>query len=536
MNKVIEKLKQIGIPNENISGYGKDIAKIDWQYIEQVKPTGKLILVSAITPTPLGEGKTTVSIGLTDGLNSIGKKAVVALREPSLGPVFGRKGGATGGGQTEIHPVDKINLHFTGDFHAITSAHNLIAAMIEQQLFFALSNINPATITWKRALDMNDRHLRHITIKINDDISYQGGFQITASSEIMAILCLAENFAELRTMLDNIVFAYDYDGQPLKVATLNITDSLLALLIEAYSPNAVLTTAGNLAFVHGGPFANIAHGCNSILATKLALSHADYTITEAGFGSDLGAEKFLDIKAPKLKKLPDAVVLVATVRALKYHAGVDMADIETENIAAIQAGLANLQKHIDNIKYRNLPLVVTVNVFANDTTAELACIKDFVEAQQVTCALNTAYADGANGATDLAEKVIAATEQTYNYQNLYEWTMPLKEKITNIATKVYGATAITYTEVAEQAIVKFGDLVDNLPVCIAKTPDAFTQNGKDRGLPKPFIAEVRNIKVINGAGMIVVYMGGVIDMPGLPKVPNAQKITIDSNYEIHGVE
>lgn len=536
MNKVVEKLEQIGIPETVISSYGKDIAKVDWQYIENLTPKGKLILVTAITPTPLGEGKTTVSIGLTEGLNKIGVNAVAALREPSLGPVFGRKGGATGGGKTEIHPVNKINLHFTGDFHAITSAHNLIAAMIEQQMFFSLSNINPQTIVWKRALDMNDRHLRHVTIHINDDLAYQSGFQITASSEIMAILCLAENFQELGDMLDNIVFAYDYDGNPLKVAMLDIRDALLALLMEAYSPNAVFTTDENIAFVHGGPFANIAHGCNSIMATKLALSHADYTITEAGFGSDLGAEKFLDIKAPKLKKLPDAVVLVATIRALKYHAGVEMADITTENVQAVEQGLANLEKHIANIKYRQLPLVITLNVFADDTQAELACVQSFVESQGIAFSLNTAYTDGADGATDLAQKVITVAAEKFDYHNLYNWADPLKNKIAKIVTDVYGATAVHYSEQAEKAITQIGTLADGLPVCIAKTPDAFTQNSKDRGIPKAFAAEIRNIRLVNGAGMIVVYMGGVIDMPGLPKKPNAQKITIDDEYNIHGVE
>lgn len=537
MKELKTTIASFGIPSEMIQFYGNDIAKINWQFVEKAKPTGKLVLVTAITPTPLGEGKTTVSIGLTDALNSIGKKTIAALREPSLGPVFGRKGGATGGGQTEIHPVAKINLHFTGDFHAITSAHNLIAAMIEQQLFFDLSAINPATIVWKRALDMNDRHLRDITITIKEGLTYKSGFQITASSEIMAILCLAENFAELRKMLDNIVFAYDYDNKPLTVEGLQITDALLAILMDAYSPNAVLTTDGNLALVHGGPFANIAHGCNSILATKLALSVADYTVTEAGFGSDLGAEKFLDIKAPKLKKTPDCVVLVATVRALKYHAGVEMKDIEVENVEAVATGIVNLKKHIENIQARNIPLVVSINVFASDTEAELAYIKTYVEKIGARCSLNTAYGEGPSGAQDLAEQIIAlTTEPKPTYQPLYTWDQPLAEKVKTIVTEIYGATDVVYTEKALAALETLGNMVEGLPICIAKTPDAFTQNGKDRGIPKPFVAEVKNIKIVNGAGMVIIFMGNIIDMPGLPKKPQAQKIKITDDYQIIGVD
>ena len=532
-----KKLTEIGIPKDAVQIYGQDMAKVNWQFVQNAKIQGKLVLVSAITPTPLGEGKTTVSIGLTDALNSIGQKAIVALREPSLGPVFGRKGGATGGGKTTIGPIDKINLHFNGDFHAITSAHNLIATMIEQQLFFELSEIDPATITWKRTLDMNDRHLRNITIEIKEGLSYKSGFQITASSEIMAILCLAENFTELRNMLNKIVIALDFTGNPIMVESLDITDSLLAILKDAYSPNAVLTAAGNLSFVHGGPFANIAHGCNSIMATKLALSVADYTVTEAGFGSDLGAEKFLDIKAPKLGKLPDCVVFVATVRALKYHAGVEMSDIEIENVEAVEKGLANLQKHIDNMKKRSLPLVVSINVFANDTDSELQCIKAFVEAQGIKCALNTAFGDGASGAQQLAEYVVEACNTPIdNYYPLYNWSESTKDKIKKIVTEVYGATDINYADKAIEALTAVGKLADNLPICIAKTPDSFTQNGKERGIPKPFVAEVRNIKIAHGAGMIIVFMGGVIDMPGLPKTPNAQKVKITDDYEIIGVD
>ena len=536
MNKVVEKLIAKQIPAESISQYGDDIAKINWQYAENAKPKGKLVLVTAITPTPLGEGKTTVTIGLVDALNHIGEDAVAALREPSLGPVFGRKGGATGGGKTSLHPSDKINLHFTGDFHAITSAHNLIAAMIDQQLFFDLATFDPETITWKRAVDMNERSLRQLEITVKDDISYTGSFQITSSSEIMAIVCLARSFAELEEMLNNIVFAYDYEGTPVKVETLGITEALLALLKDAYSPNAVFTTGGNLAIVHGGPFANIAHGCNSILATKLALAHSDFVITEAGFGSDLGAEKFLDIKVPKLGKKPDAIVLVATIRALKYHAGLSMKHIEVENVHALQQGLTNLQKHIDTMMARGLPLVVALNVFATDTDAEIQCVEDFVTEQGIDFAVSTAFVDGGRGAVELAEKVITKTQETTDYHPLYNKDMPLLDKIAAVVIEVYGATDIEYSSQAVARLEQIKESAKGLPICIAKTPESFTQDQKNRGIPQPFTAKIRDLKLVSGAGMVVVYMGNVIDMPGLPKRPNAVNVTIDEDYNIGGVE
>ncbi|GBU11218.1 formate--tetrahydrofolate ligase [Erysipelotrichaceae bacterium] len=535
MDRICGKLSEYSIPETAITTYGADIAKIDWRYIQNSIPKGKLVLVTAITPTPLGEGKTTVSIGLTDGLNSLGKKAIAALREPSLGPVFGRKGGATGGGQTEIHPVDKINLHFTGDFHAITSAHNLIASMIEQQLFFDLMDIDTNTIIWKRALDMNDRHLRELTIVIKAGISYKSGFQITASSEIMAIICLAENIAELRKMLNRIVFAKNSKGEELSVEQLDITDALLALLMDAFSPNAVLTTAGNLALVHGGPFANIAHGTNSLMATKAALSMAEFTITEAGFGSDLGAEKFFDITAPKLGKQPDCVVLVTTIRALKYHAQVELCDIEKENITALKKGMANLAKHIANLQARQIPLVVTLNAFATDTAAEIAVLTSSLAAANIDFALNTAYLEGAKGATELGKRVIAAVESKMEYQKIADMQDMLATKIAAIV-KTYGATGVEYTKEAAVLLAELEKKAGNLPVCIAKTPEAFTQKVKDRGIPKPYIAEIRSLKLVAGAGMVIVFMGNIIDMPGLPKNPQAQKIKITADYKIIGVD
>lgn len=530
MIKIVKKLTQFKLSNDKYQLLGEDVVKVDWRWAQAQEQMGKLVLVTAITPTPFGEGKTTVTIGLTDALNALQKKTMAALREPSLGPVFGRKGGGTGGGATEILPTEAINLHFTGDFHAITSAHNLIAAMIDQNLFFDKLSIDTKRIVWKRAIDMNDRSLRRVTINIKDGVSYESGFQITASSEIMAILCLARNVNELKQMIDSIVFAYSLEGKPLTVAQLEITEAILALLDDAFSPNIVLTSGGSLAVVHGGPFANIAHGCNSILATKLALACAEYTITEAGFGSDLGAEKFLNIKAPKLGKIPDCLVLVVTVRALKYHGGSAITDVMADSNDALRHGLGNLQKHVENLQRNNIPLLITINAFAEDDPSEWEIIKNFTNKLGLICTLNKAFSEGGAGAIELAKAVLERTTTactcSKGYKKLYEETETCAEKIAHIVKKIYCATEINYSNEASIILKCIMEKQLNYPICIAKTPEAFTQNSKDRGIPKEYCANITNIKVAYGAQLIIVFMGNTLDMPGLAKEPRAKHFKI----------
>lgn len=506
--------------------FGSDIAKIPANMITKnkfAKDSAKLVLVTAITPTPLGEGKTTVSIGLTDGLNLLGKKATVALREPSLGPVFGRKGGATGGGMARIIPEEKINLHFTGDFPAITAVHNLIASMIEHQLFFNLSNIDPQTIMWKRAIDMNDRHLREITIEIDDETQYQSGFQITAASEVMAIFCLAEHVTDLVNRLENIIVAYTYEGNPYYVKDLMIRDALFALLAEAFNPNVVTTKEGNLAFVHGGPFANIAHGCCSRISLNCALNYSEFVVTEAGFGSDLGAEKFFNILVPQLQQRPHVIVLVATLRGLKYHGGVALTAATRENNVALKRGYANLKKHIENLKNYKIPIIVTLNQFVEDTAEEIQMLADFVHEQGVKFVVNQAFLLGGEGTLALGETIltIAAEEPQKLFSHPYNNSMDVYEKIRQLV-KTYGANGLEFSKVAKEKIINLTEKQQQYPICIAKTPEAFTQEAKDRGIPKSYVAHVRDIRVANGAKMLIVYMGTIIDMPGLPRDPQAQ--------------
>ena len=539
-----EIAQKAGIPLEHLDHYGKYKAKVALEFCQQraAPPTGKLILVTAISPTPAGEGKTTTTIGLGDALNRIGKRTIMCLREPSLGPCFGIKGGAAGGGYAQVIPMEDINLHFTGDFHAIGTAHNLLSAMLDNHL--AQGNqlkIDLCRINWRRVVDMNDRALRNIVIGLGGPahgIPRESGYDITVASEVMAVFCLSESLKELKERLGRIVVAYTYDKKPVTAADLKTHGAMTVLLRDALKPNLVQTLENNPAFVHGGPFANIAHGCNSVLATKLALRLADYTVTEAGFGADLGAEKFLNIKCRSAGLKPDAVVIVATVRALKMHGGVEKADLKTPNPEAVQRGFANLEKHIENIRLFNLPVVVAINHFVADTPAELAVVQESCRKLGVQAVPARHWAEGGAGAEDLARAVVQITSQPppQPFQFLYTDEMTLWNKVRTIAQNIYGANDI----MADAKIrAKFHDLQEagfgKLPVCMAKTQYSLSTDPALRGRPKNFDVPIRDVKLSAGAGFVVVLTGDIMTMPGLPKLPAAETIDINDKGEVIGL-
>ncbi len=527
---------KLGLKEEEIEQYGKYKAKVN------KKPTqakGKLILVTAINPTPLGEGKTTVSIGLADAFTLMGKNCCLALREPSLGPVFGIKGGATGGGYSQVLPMEDINLHFTGDLHAITAANNLLAALIDNHIKFG-NEKRIKTITFRRAMDMNERSLRKIVLCAKggaDGEPHEGGFDITAASEVMTTLCLAESMTDLKKRLASIIVGYDEEGAAVTAGDLGAQEAMAILLKDAIKPNLVQTIGGTPALIHGGPFANIAHGCNSVIATKTALSLSDITVTEAGFGADLGAEKFLDIKCRKAGLKPAAVVLVATVRALKYNGGVDKTALTGEDIPALERGIVNLGAHIENLtKVFGVPLVVSINKFGTDTDAEIACVQKYCAEKGVTAVVNECFAKGGVGATALAQEVLNAAQKTYELHYTYELTDPLKVKIEKVATRIYGAKDVTFSEGAAaklEAAEKQG--FGSFPVCIAKTQYSLSPDQKALGRPTGFTFPVTDVTVRGGAGFVVVECGSVMLMPGLPKEPNAYKMTIDEDGVINGL-
>lgn len=543
MLPITEVAAKLGIGEEDIELYGRYKAKLSMDLIKRVqdKPDGKLILVTAITPTPAGEGKSTTTVGLAQGLAKIGQKVIVALREPSLGPCMGIKGGAAGGGYSQVVPMEDINLHFTGDFHAITSAHMLLAAMLDNHIQQGNAlNIDPRRIVWKRVVDMNDRELRNIVVGLGGKahgVPRQDGFDITVASEVMAILCLATGLHDLKERLSKIIVAYDYSGNPITAGMLNAQGAMAALLKDAVKPNLVQTLENVPAIIHGGPFANIAHGCNSVMATKTALKLADYTITEAGFGADLGAEKFFDIKCRYAGLKPDAVVLVATVRALKMHGGVPKTELATPDVEAVKRGIVNLEKHIENIKQYGLPLVVAINAFAQDTPEELEAIRSHCAAHGVNVALSEVFAKGGEGGIELAKEVVAlATSGKADFKLLYGEEMSLKEKIETIAKNIYGAVGVNYTKEANNALKDFEKMgYGHLPVCMAKTQYSFSDDPALLGRPEGFEITIKNCRIAAGAGFVVVLTGDIMTMPGLPKVPAAEKIDVSDDGVISGL-
>ena len=542
MQPIVEIAKQLDIPEEELELYGRYKTKVSlatWERIQN-RPNGKLILVSAINPTPAGEGKTTTSVGLSDALRKINKKAIVALREPSLGPCFGVKGGAAGGGYAQVVPMEDINLHFTGDFHAITSAHNLLAAVIDNHIQQGNElGIDVRRITWRRVVDLNDRALRNIVCGMGGKahgVPRETGFDITVASEMMAILCLAKDLDDMKERIGKIVIAYTYEGRPVRASELNVTGALTLLFKDATKPNLVQTLEGTPAFVHGGPFANIAHGCNSIMATKFALKLADVVVTEAGFGADLGAEKFLDIKCRFAGIHPDAVVLVATVRALKMHGGMDKKELANVDMKALEDGIANLTKHIENMQKFGLPTVVAINAFPTDTKEEL----DFVEAKcnemGVEVALSEVWAKGGEGGIDLANKVMAATQKPNHFKFMYDVNESIEDKITAVAKEIYGADGVAFLPPAKKAIQELAALgLADMPVCMAKTQSSLSDDPAKFGRPTNFTVTVREIKVSAGAGFIVALTGNILTMPGLPKRPAAERMDITNDGKITGL-
>ena len=539
---ILKIAKSAGIDEKYVIPYGFDKAKIDLSYLKDCKnKNGKLILVTAMTPTPAGEGKTTTTIGLADGLKKIGKNVAVALREPSLGPVFGIKGGAAGGGYAQVIPMEDINLHFTGDFHAIGTANNLLAAMLDNHIYQGNAlNIDPRKITWKRCVDMNDRQLRFIVDglcgKVNG-VPREDGYDITVASEIMATLCLASSVSDLKERLKRIVVGYTYDDKPVTCGDVKAEGAMTALLKDAIKPNLVQTLEGTPAFVHGGPFANIAHGCNSVIATMTALKSADYAITEAGFGADLGAEKFLDIKCRLSGLKPDAVVIVATIRALKMHGGVNKNELKAENLAALEKGIPNLLRHVHNIKdVYGLPAVVAVNKFPDDTDAEVKLIIEKCKSLGVNVVLSDVWAKGGAGGIDLAKEVVALCEQKSEFKFAYDLDESIEEKLNDIAVKVYGGDGAVFTPDAKKQIKRLTELgFDKIPVCVAKTQYSFSDDAALLGAPTGFKITVRSVKVSAGAGFIVALTGNIMTMPGLPKVPAAENIDVDENGVISGL-
>ena len=540
----IGKIAQhLEIPEDELELYGKYKAKISlnyWNTTLQQKENGKLILVTAINPTPAGEGKTTTSIGLGDALHKLGKKTAIALREPSLGPCFGMKGGAAGGGYAQVVPMEDINLHFTGDFHAITSAHNLLAAVIDNHIQQGNAlDLDVRRITWKRVVDLNDRALRNIICGLGGKahgVPRETGFDITVASEMMAILCLTSDLEDMKKRLGNIIIGYTRSGRPVRAEELNVTGALTLLFKDAIKPNLVQTLEGTPALIHGGPFANIAHGCNSVMATKYALKMADYTVTEAGFGADLGAEKFLDIKCRFTGFKPDAVVIVATIRALKMHGGLAKTKLATENIEALKKGMTNLAKHIENIQKFGLPIVVAINAFPTDTENELQELKALCESMGASVSISEAWAKGGEGAIDLAQKVIEATEKPSNFQYMYDVNDSIKDKINAIATKIYGADGVNYTPAVEKTIAEFeAEGLDKMPICMAKTQYSLSDDQFKLGAPTGFKITVRELRISAGAGFIVALTGNILTMPGLPKKPAAENMDIDINGKITGL-
>ena len=543
MKPIKEVAEKLGIAEDALSLYGNYKAKISAGQLEALKdkPDGKLILVTAISPTPAGEGKTTTSVGLVDALAAIGKKAVIALREPSLGPVFGIKGGAAGGGNAQVVPMEDINLHFTGDFHAIGVANNLLAALIDNHIHHGNSlGIDSRRITWKRAVDMNDRQLRHIVDGLQGKVNgvpREDGFDITVASEVMAILCLSENITDLKNRLEKIIIGYSFEGKPITAKDLKAGGAMAAVLKDAIHPNLVQTLEHTPALIHGGPFANIAHGCNSVLATKLALKYADYAVTEAGFGADLGAEKFIDIKCRTSGLRPSAVVLVATIRALKMHGGVAKSDLAEENVQAVVDGLPNLEKHLENIQdVYGLPAVVAINKFPLDTEAELQAVYDACQKRGVDVVISDVWANGGAGGKELAEKVVELAEGDNHFQFVYNEEDSIETKLNKIVTKVYGGKGVRLTPAAKRELKQLEELgFSNYPICMAKTQYSFSDDAKKLGAPKDFVVTISQLKVSAGAGFIVALTGAIMTMPGLPKVPASEKIDIDKDGNISGL-
>ena len=538
LKNIKEITDKLNIPESEVEPIGKYKAKISLNYLEELKDKkdGKLILVTAINPTPLGEGKTTTSIGLADGLNKIDKKAILALREPSLGPVFGIKGGATGGGHSQVAPMEDINLHFTGDIHAITSANNLLSAITDNHIFQG-NELGFDKVVWKRCIDLNDRALRTVEIGLSGEKNMtprEDHFDISVASEIMAIFCLATSLKDLKRRLGNIIVGYNKEGNPIYCHDLKAEGSLTVLLKDALNPNIVQTLENNPAIIHGGPFANIAHGCNSVLATKMAMKLADYTVTEAGFGADLGAEKFLDIKCRQMDISPDAVVIVATLRALKYHGGVAKDEVNNENEKALKEGIHNLLKHVENIKKYGLNPIVAINKFTSDTEKEIEILQNGLEGK-VEFSLLENWAKGGEGAKDLAEKVVKICEESKNFKPIYELNLSLEEKIEKVAKEIYGARNVIYSDEAKTQIEQIRNLAKNMPVCIAKTQYSFSDDLKNLLCKEPFDIHINSVELKNGAEFVVVKTGKIMTMPGLPKCPAAESIDIDDNGNIVGI-
>ena len=538
LKNIKEITDKLNIPESEVEPIGKYKAKISLNYLEELKDKkdGKLILVTAINPTPLGEGKTTTSIGLADGLNKIDKKAILALREPSLGPVFGIKGGATGGGHSQVAPMEDINLHFTGDIHAITSANNLLSAIIDNHIFQG-NELGFDKVVWKRCVDLNDRALRTVEIGLSGEKNMtprEDHFDISVASEIMAIFCLATSLKDLKRRLGNIIVGYNKEGNPIYCHDLKAEGSLTVLLKDALNPNIVQTLENNPAIIHGGPFANIAHGCNSVLATKMAMKLADYTVTEAGFGADLGAEKFLDIKCRQMGISPDAVVIVATLRALKYHGGVAKDEVNNENEKALKEGIHNLLKHVENIKKYGLNPIVAINKFTSDTEKEIEILQNELKGK-VEFSLLENWAKGGEGAKDLAEKVVKICEEPKNFKPIYELKLSLEEKIEKVAKEIYGARNVIYSDEAKTQIEQIRNLAKNMPVCIAKTQYSFSDDLKNLLCKEPFDIHINSVELKNGAEFVVVKTGKIMTMPGLPKNPAAENIDIDDDGNIVGI-
>ncbi len=541
LEKIGDIAQKVGINDTYLEQYGKYKAKIDNKILSELqnKKNGKLILVTSINPTPLGEGKTTVSIGLTDGLNKIGKNAIATLREPSLGPVFGIKGGATGGGHSQVAPMEEINLHFTGDIHAITSANNLLSAMIDNHIYYG-NSLEFDKVTWKRCVDLNDRQLRKVNTGLSKEkniVPREDGFDITVASEIMAVLCLSENIEDLKKNISNIIIGFNKKNEPIKVKDLNAQGALTVLLKDAIKPNLVQTLENNPCIIHGGPFANIAHGCNSIIATKLALKLADYVVTEAGFGADLGAEKFLNIKCRKANLKPDAVVCVATIKALKYHGGLAKEEIQNENINALKKGSKNLLKHIENLKEKfGLNVIVAINKFKTDTQNEIQTLTEILNSQNIDLSLCENWEKGSNGIIDLSEKVAKLCECKSEFKFTYNLEDTIEEKISKIATQIYGASNVEYSDSSLEKIELIKKLgYGKLPICIAKTQYSFSDDAKNLECENSFNIHVEDVILKSGAGFIVIITGKIMTMPGLPKIPAAENIDINANGEIVGI-
>ena len=541
LEKIVDVAKKIGIEEDDLEQYGKFKAKISNEVFEKRKnkKDGKLILVTAISPTPLGEGKTTMSIAIADGMQKIGKNSILALREPSLGPVFGIKGGAAGGGRVQIAPMEDINLHFTGDIHAMTAANNLLSSLIDNHIYFG-NELEFDRVVWKRCMDLNDRQLRVVNTGLSEEkkiVPRMDAFDITVASEIMAIVCLSENIEDLKQRLGNILIGYNKKGEPIYAKQLNAQGAMTVLLKDAIKPNLVQTLEHTPAIVHGGPFANIAHGCNSIIATRMALKLGDYVITEAGFGADLGAEKFLDIKCRKAGLKPDAVVLVATIKAIKYHGGIEKDKIQEENLEGLAKGVDNLYRHIDNLKNKyGLNVIVALNRYTQDTQKEIDFIEEKLKVKGIELSLVEGWAKGGEGAIDIANKLVKLTEQKEDFKYMYDLNENIKSKIQKVANKIYGAKDVEYTDQAEKEIEKIEKLgYGNLPVCIAKTQYSFSDDAKNLECKDEYNIHVRNVELKTGAGFVVVLAGKIMTMPGLPKIPAAESIDIDENGDIVGI-